>query len=98
MVLTRPVTWKVGRLLVGDCLWANSKRLVVVLAEDQPNIPSRVSTLRLISSCALGVDMVAVLASSLAFWVGSTFHVHKKFEGGAGAPRPTQPMAVDSIW
>lgn len=98
VVLARPVSWEVGRLLVGDGLWTNSKRLIVALAEDQPHIPSRVSTLRLICSCALGVDMVAVLGSSLVFSEGSTFHVHKKFEEGAGTPRPTQPMAVDSIW
>jgi hypothetical protein len=35
MVLTRPVSWKVGRLLVGDGLWTHSKRLVVALARSK---------------------------------------------------------------
>jgi hypothetical protein len=73
MTLARPVSWEVGRLLVGDSLWTNSKRLVVALVENKAYIPGRVSTFRFISSCALGVDMVAALRSSLVFWVGSTF-------------------------
>jgi hypothetical protein len=67
MVLARPVSWEVCGLLVGDGFGADSERLVVKLAKFKPHIPSRVGTLRLISSSAAGVDIVAAVSSSLVF-------------------------------
>jgi hypothetical protein len=80
MRLTRPVSGKVGRLLVGDCFGANTKRLAAGSAGSGLHIQSRVRTFRLSSSSAAGVDMAAVLSSRVVFRWG---HVHKKFEAGA---------------
>ena len=71
MVLTRPVSREVCRLLVGDCFGANTKRLVDGLVEFNSHIQSRVSTLRLMSSSAAGVDIFTASSSRFVFSVGA---------------------------
>jgi hypothetical protein len=78
MVLTGPVTGEVCRLLVGDCFGANTQRLAVGLAEFRLHTLSRVSTLRLMSSSAAGVDIVAALSSRCVFPVGGALSMFTK--------------------
>ena len=100
VVLARPVSWEVCGLLVRDCFGADSERLVVILAKFKPHNPSRVSTLRLISSSAAGVDIVAAVSSSLVFPWGALSNFTKSSRKAptakADAPNGGRPNLVAS--